>query len=242
MSGAKPVLVIGATRGAGRLAVDLLLREGRKVRVLARKPEEARADFGDSVEVVKGDITRPETLADAIRGTAGILLTAGVTKRPAPERLVKSTEYDGTLNVLEAARTANFEGRLVYMSAVGTTRWSPLGFLLNLIKGNTLKWRGEGEEAIRASGVDYAIVHAGILNDQPGGRHALLVTQRRLPLSPRYRLSRADAAEVLVHALTDPRTSRSTIDVVWTGGEPTRDWNLLFRDVRPDEPANGSGG
>lgn len=242
MSGAKPVLVIGATRGAGRIAVDLLLREGRKIRVLARSPDKARADFGDSVEVVEGDITRPETLADAIRGAAGILLTAGVTKRPAPEALVKSTEYDGTLNVLEAARAAGFEGRLVYMSAIGTTRWSPLAFVLNLIKGNTLEWRRKGEEAIRASGVDYTIVHAGVLNDQPADKHALLITQRRLALSPRYRLSRADAAEVLVHALTDPRTSRATIDVVWTRGEPTRDWNLLFRDVCPDGAANGSGG
>jgi uncharacterized protein YbjT (DUF2867 family) len=236
MSGAKPVLVIGATRGTGRLAIDFLLREGRHVRALARDPDKAKAELGDSVEVVRGDLTRPETLADAIRGAGAVVLTAGVTKRPAPEKLVKATEFDGTVNVLKAAKAAGFGGRLLYMSAVGTTRASLLAFLLNRIKGNTLKWRAEGERAIRASGLDYTIVHAGILNDDPGREHALRITQRRLPLSPRYRLSRADAAEVLVHALAEPKASRATIDVVWTRGEPTRDWNALFRYVHPDPP------
>ena len=240
MKGDGPVLVIGATQGTGRLVADLLLREGTPVRVLARTPEKAREIFGGAVEVVQGDLTKPETLAPALRGASGVVLTAGVTKRPAPERLVKSTEYDGTLNVLRAARATGFRGRLVYMGAIGTTRWSVLAFLLNLIKGNTLKWRRRAEEEIRRSWLDYTIVHAGILADGPAGKHALMVTRRRLPMRPWYRLGREDAAEVIVHALREPRARNATLDVVWKRGEPTRDWSSLFRDAASDPSAETS--
>jgi len=231
------VLVIGGTRGTGRLAVELLLRVGFSVRVLARDPVKAREAFGDRVEVVQGDVTRAETLHPAVRGADHVVLTAAVTTRPAPERLVRATVFDGTVNVLEAARAVAFRGRLVYMSALGTTRRSALGFLLNLAKGNTLEWRRRAEEEIRRSGMDYTIVHAGILNDEPAGRRAIRVTQQRLPLSPRYRISRGDVAGILVHALREPRAERATIDVAWGRGEPIRDASILFREVVPD-PAN----
>jgi uncharacterized protein YbjT (DUF2867 family) len=228
------VLVIGATQGTGRHVVRKLLRDGWPVRVLARDPAKAGAAFSDAVEVVRGDLTDAGTLRPALKGAAHVILTAGVTKRPAPERLVKATEFEGTVNVVNAAREAGLAGRLLYMSAIGTTRWSPLAFLLNLIKGNTLKWRHRAEEEIRASGLGYTIVHAGILNDRPGGERAITVTQRRLPLSPRYRIGREDAAEVLVRALRDPRTRNATLDAVWGGGEPPADGDSLFAGIAPD--------
>ncbi|HEX5723954.1 MAG TPA: NAD(P)H-binding protein [Longimicrobiaceae bacterium] len=223
------MLVIGATQGTGRHVVRKLLRDGWPVRVLARDPDKASAAFGDAVQVVPGDLTRVETLPPALDGVEHVVLTAGVTKRPAPQRLVKATEFDGTVNVLRAARETGLAGRLLYMSAMGTTRWSVLAFLLNLIKGNTLKWRRRGEAAIRESGIDYTIVHAGILSGRRAGERAIRVTQRRLPLSWRYRLGREDAAEVLVRALREPRTRNTTLDV-WNEGEPA-DLDSLFAGV-----------
>ncbi|HEV7591485.1 MAG TPA: SDR family oxidoreductase [Longimicrobium sp.] len=236
MTEPEPVLVIGATQGTGRHVVRRLLRDGWSVRVLARDPARARAIFGDSVQVAPGDLTRAETLRPAIEGAGHVVLTAGVTKRPAPEALVRSTEFEGTVNVVNAAREAGLTGRLLYMSAIGTTRWSLLGVLLNLIKGNTLKWRRRAEEEIRGSGLDYTIVHAGILNDRPGGQRAIRVTQRRLPLSPRYRISREDAADVLVLALRDPRSRNATLDVAWVRGTPSTDRDSLFAGIQPERP------
>jgi uncharacterized protein YbjT (DUF2867 family) len=234
MSRAEKVLVIGATQGTGRHAVGLLRRDGYAVRVLARNRSRAGAVLGDEVEIVEGDLTRPETLPPALRGVEHVILTAGVTKRPAPERLVKATEYDGTLNVLKAAREAGLPGRLVYMSALGTTRWSILAFLLNLIKGNTLRWRRRGEEEIRRSGVDYTIVHAGILTDASPGEKGIDIGQQHLPMSVKYRIGREDAAEVLVRALADPHTRRATFDAVWSKQAGARDWGTLFARLEPD--------
>jgi NAD(P)-dependent dehydrogenase (short-subunit alcohol dehydrogenase family) len=57
-----PILVIGGTRGTGRLIAELLSRRGDVVRVLARNPERAEARVGTIAGVVGGDITRKESL------------------------------------------------------------------------------------------------------------------------------------------------------------------------------------
>ncbi len=230
------VLVIGATRGTGHHIVRLLLRDGYRVRVLARNEARARASVSDAVEIVVGDVTKPETLPAAFPGVDHVILTVGVTQRPASEALVKPTVYDGTLHVLAAAHDAGLGGRFMYMSALGTTKWSLLAFLLNLIKGNTLRWRRRVEEEIRRSGLDYTIVHAGILTDAPAGRRGIRIGQEELPMSWRYRISREDVAEVFVRALRDPRTRNTTFDAVWSRGEAPNDWDGLFARLAPDGP------
>jgi uncharacterized protein YbjT (DUF2867 family) len=105
--------------------------DGYGVRVLPRNEAKARSRFGDTVDIMVGDVMKPDTL-----------------------------------NVLAAARDAGLAGRFLYMSAIGTTKWSLLAFLLNLIKGNMLRWRRRVEEEIRRSGLDdtTADLYAG-----PGG-------------------------------------------------------------------------
>lgn len=233
MNTGERVLVIGATQGTGAHIVRLLLREGYRVRVLARSEAKARSRFGDAVEVVEGDVTRPGTLPAAFPGVDHVILTVGVTQRPAGEALVKPTVYDGTLHVLSAARKAGLAGRFMYMSALGTTKWSLLAFGLNLIKGNTLRWRRRVEEEIRRSGLDYTIVHAGILSDAPAGRRAIDIGQDELPMRARYRIGREDVAEVFVRALRHPAARNTTFDAVWSRGEAPEELDALFDRLVP---------
>ena len=58
------ILVTGATGTVGSELVPQLVESGARVRVLARDPERARK-FGRDVEVIKGDLEKPETLAPA---------------------------------------------------------------------------------------------------------------------------------------------------------------------------------
>ncbi|MFF0308182.1 NAD(P)H-binding protein [Streptosporangium sp. NPDC004379] len=60
------ILVTGATGNVGRNVVRQLLDAGEKVRAITRDP--ARADLPGDVEVLPGDLTRPETLPVALRG------------------------------------------------------------------------------------------------------------------------------------------------------------------------------
>jgi uncharacterized protein YbjT (DUF2867 family) len=125
------------------------------------------------------------------------------------------------------------------MSALGTTRGSWLSFLLNRIKGNALEWRRLAAEEIRGSGLSYTIVRAGILTDGPAGQRAIEISQNEYPMLPRYRISRADVAEVFVQALRHPETRNTSFDAVWASGKPIRSWSTLFAGLLPDRPGSG---
>ena len=228
------VLVIGATQGTGYLIVNLLLRDGYRVRALARNEAKAKEKLSSPVEVVVGDITKLNTLPTAMKDVDHIMFTAGVTQRPASERLIIATEYEGVKNTLAAAKDVGFNGRFLYMTSIGVTKSSLAATLLNLVKGNTLKWRKLAEDAIRKSGLEYTIIRAGFLMNSPGGRRAIEVSQREYPLGFKYRISRADVAETFVQALKHPGTRRTTFDVVWAKGGHRQEWDVLFGQLTPD--------
>lgn len=171
---------------------------------------------------------------DAMRDVDHVIFTAGVTQRPAGERLIVATEYEGVKNTIAAARTAGFNGRFLYMTSIGVAKSSLAAILLNLIKRNTLKWRRLAEGEIRKSGLEYTVVRAGFLTNSPGGRRAIEVSQRGYPLALKYRISRADIAETLVQALKHPLTRRTTFEVVWGRCGQRREWDVLFGELMPD--------
>jgi uncharacterized protein YbjT (DUF2867 family) len=238
-----PVLVIGGTRGTGKLIAERLLLLGVPVQVLARNASGARKRFPPEVEIIPGDLTKPRTLAPAIRGAGHIVFTAGCRSgRPASEAKIRAIEYAGTLETLGAAREAGFGGRFLYMTASGVGRPSLLASFLNRYKGNTLKWRSRAEEAIRASPLDYTIIRTGVLLNRPGGNRAVQVTQAALPLSFRYRIARADVADGFVAALTHPRTVRTTFEIVWGKGPRREGWPSLLDRLSPDSSSGHGNG
>ena len=230
-----PILLIGGTRGTGLLIARLLVRYGQNVRALARDPARATAQLGPDIEVVRGDITRGATLPAALEGVRHIIFTAGRRSgRPFTASQIRRTEYEGVINTLTAARDTKFAGRFLYMTASGVWRRSFWSVALNLYKGNTLRWRRRAETAIRASGLPYTIIRTGMLTNQPGGTRAIEVTQRSLPLSPRYRIAREDVATVFVAALEHPQTVRATFEIVWGKGPSSSEWTDRLDHVEPD--------
>ena len=93
-------LVIGATAHFGRQAVEELVAAGAPVRALTRTPE--RAGLSAEVDVVRGDLTKPETLPPALAGVeaAFLVLQYGMDVGP----------------LLEAAGRAGLR-RLVFLSS-----------------------------------------------------------------------------------------------------------------------------
>jgi uncharacterized protein YbjT (DUF2867 family) len=235
MSENQPVLIIGGTRGTGLLIVRLLESQHVACRVLARDPTRARGVFGPGVDVVPGDITKKDTLPRAIEGVRHLFFTAGCRSgHAATEEQIKAVEYAGVLNTLTEARRAGLTGRFLYMTASGVTSRSLLAICLNLYKGNTLVWRRRAEEAIRESAIDYSIIRAGMLMNRPSGRRPIRVTQEALPLSIRYRIARADVAEVFLAALREPRASRATFEAVWADRQQPETWREVLRALKSD--------
>jgi uncharacterized protein YbjT (DUF2867 family) len=69
------ILVTGATGNVGNELVRLLIKEGRRLRVLSRDPEQSTR-FPKTVEFVCGDLKRTETLTKALNGIEKVYLLA----------------------------------------------------------------------------------------------------------------------------------------------------------------------
>lgn len=84
------ILVIGGTAHFGRQTVEVLAEAGRAVRVLSRSPE--RAGLPEAVEVVRGDLSDPSTLAPALRDATELFLVLpyGMDARPLLEQARES--------------------------------------------------------------------------------------------------------------------------------------------------------
>ena len=211
-----PILIIGGTRGTGRLIALRLLDDGLRVRVLARNPAAARERLDDRCEIVRGDLTDAPSLPPALADARHVIFTAGCRSgHPVRSTTVRKTEYQGVVNSLAAAEAAAFNGRFLYMTSSGVGQRSFWTFSLNLYQGNTLHWRWRAEAAILASKIPYTIIRTGVLLNAQSRPHAIMVTQQALPLSPRHRIARADVAEVFRAALDEPAAIRATFEIAW---------------------------
>jgi len=114
------VLVTGATGFVGANVARRLVAEGHRVRVLARPASSLTALEGCAVEVVRGDVLEPDSVARAIQGCAQVFHLAADYRLWAkdPSEIYRNN-VDGTRNMLEACVQARVE-RVVYTSSVGT--------------------------------------------------------------------------------------------------------------------------
>lgn len=66
------ILVTGASGTVGQRLVSHLLEAGQEVRALTRNPD--TTSFASGVEVISGDLAKPQTLAPALDGVSGLHL------------------------------------------------------------------------------------------------------------------------------------------------------------------------
>ena len=216
------IAVIGATRGTGLAAMRQLIAAGRPVAAVVRSIEKARGLFGDKAALIYGDVTRPETLAQAIDPDwAGIVFTVDITGGIAGRGMFASREriravmYGGLVNTVEACKQCGFKGRLVLLSTIGLTEPSTAMAILNRVKPGLRDHSLDKGEYLKRSGLDWTIVRAGILNDKAAGQHGLVITAEDRPLQMRYQIGRADVARVMLASVTHPAVGRRELSVFW---------------------------
>ncbi|MFF1451470.1 NAD(P)H-binding protein [Streptomyces sp. NPDC058274] len=134
------ILVTGATGTIGSEVVRQLSARGAKVRALTRDPSRARTPAG--VEVVRGDFGEPASVAEALAG-ATALFAVGVL---GPD----DAQTDAAL--VTAARAAGVS-RVVKLSAIGTG---------NPAVGPSGSWHLPGEQAVRASGLEWTVLRPSL--------------------------------------------------------------------------------
>ncbi|KRC60452.1 NAD-dependent dehydratase [Agromyces sp. Root81] len=133
------VLVTGADGFIGSHLVEALVRDGHDVRAIVIYNsldswgwlDSAPSEITSQVEVVPGDIRDPALMMSAVAGCDAVLHLAALIAIPysyvAPDLYVQ-TNIQGTLNLLNAARTAGVS-RFIHTSTsevYGTARYVPM--------------------------------------------------------------------------------------------------------------------
>src|SRR5579863_8816440 len=114
------ILVTGATGFLGSALVTELLKQQQPVRVLARDEARARAQFGDAVEIVVGEITEVAQVRRAVEGASIVYHFAGRLYHPStPAELYYRTHVEGTHILLEACKNQGQLQRIVHCSTTG---------------------------------------------------------------------------------------------------------------------------
>ena len=139
------IAITGGTGFVGNHLADRLISEGHEVVLLARRP---RATQG----FVASDLSDVAQLTEAFAGCDAVAHCAGIN-REIGDQTYQRVHVEGTRNVVEAAKAAG-AGKIVLMS-----------FLRARPNCNSpyheSKW--QAEEIVRASGLDYTIIKAGVV-------------------------------------------------------------------------------
>ena len=138
------ILVTGATGPVGSEVVKQLVEAGQKVRALVRDP--AKAKFDKAVEVVVGDLTKPETLKAAF---AGIDKAFVLVNGPELDRL--------EANAFDAAKRAGVKHIVKMSGGIEGDRKS------DVMAGTVLlKWHRDSEQRLRELGINWTILRPGV--------------------------------------------------------------------------------
>ncbi len=226
------VLVTGATGRTGSLVFQKLQANPDQfsVRGLGRSPEKIKQVLGGGANCNVADIRQPEALQTLMKDCDAVaILTSSVPvvkgqpqpgQRPEmgfnPGEMPEVIDYQGQVNQIEAAKAAGV-GHIVLVGSMGGT--NPDHMLNKIGNGNILLWKRKAEQYLIDSGIDYTIIRAGGLLDQPGGKREILVGKddhllTNPPDGIPTSIPRADVAELVVQALVTPTARNKAFDTI----------------------------
>ncbi|OBA95562.1 oxidoreductase [Mycobacteriaceae bacterium 1482268.1] len=206
-------LVTGATGYIGGRLVPRLVDASLRVRAMARNPDKlANAPWRDDVEVVRGDLTEPDSLTEAFDGVEVVYY---LVHSMGTSRDFVSEERRSAHNVVEAARRAGV-CRLVYLSGL-----HPEGTELS----RHLASRTEVGEILIESGIETVVLQAGIVIGTGSASFEMIrhLTDR-LPLmtAPKWVRNKIQpiAIDDALHYLTAAATAQVPNSRTWDIGGP----------------------
>jgi uncharacterized protein YbjT (DUF2867 family) len=171
------VLVTGANGFVGSHAIPALLDAGHHVIALVRDDdgaEEVMRRLPDarrpSVEIRRGDVTKPDTLPGALAGADAVLHLAAVPRDWDGGQTLRLVNTEGTRNVVAAMQAAGVE-RLVHLGGLGLADEPDLHFASSKMKGMAI---------VRESGLRWTILAPSLLFGPRDGFFNILADLVRL--------------------------------------------------------------
>jgi uncharacterized protein YbjT (DUF2867 family) len=133
----KKILVIGGTGSLGQPVAHHLKESGFEVRVMSRDVEKAKNLFDESFELVQGDVTDSDSLAQALNGCQGVHISV-----MGDDDLICVENIVALVPKLKLERITYISGSTVFEQ----NRWFPM-----------IEQKLIAEKAIRECGVPYTI-------------------------------------------------------------------------------------
>lgn len=205
------MVIFGATGGAGRELVTQALQAGHEVTAVARNPASFTVRH-ERLTVVKGDVGDADSVARAIAGQEGVVVTVG----PRPGTPAGTLISDAARHALEGSRQHGVR-RLVFVSglmvgeargvsavqrvAISLYRWMNRSLYLDKVKA---------EKSVLDSTVPWTIVRPPMFGDVPPRGQYRLGEDLDVKL---VKMSNRDVADALLAALTEPRYERKVLEL-----------------------------
>lgn len=217
------VLVVGSTGTIGTEVVSESVRTGHRTRALVRDARRT-GRLDPAAEIVVGQLTDADALADAVEGVDAVIFTHGSSDG-------QGVNYGAVRNVIHALKGRQV--RIALMTSIGVTRRHDLA-----------DWKRRGERLVRASGNAYTIVRPGWFDANACDEQRIVMRQgdTRWTGSPADgAISRREIARVLVDSLTQPGAERRTLELVAERGNEQPDLGPVFTALTPDAAGSFDG-
>lgn len=167
-----PVFITGGTGFVGGNIRTIL--GNRSVRLLVRDKARAGTDLGDNVELVEGDVTKPESMRGSMDGCSAVVHLVAIISEEGGATF-DGVIHQGTVHVVDEAKRAGIP-RFVHMSALGARDDARFPYM-------QAKWRAE--QAVQSSGIPWTIFRPSVIfgpDDEFINQLASVV--RKLPVIP----------------------------------------------------------
>lgn len=149
------IAVTGASGYVGSHITRRLAQEGYAVKALVhnrqRAEKEARLS-GLPIEWVEADVTRPETLQNALKDVDAVIHTVAIAIEKG-DRTYEKINFEGTVKLIEAAKKNGIQ-RFINISQLGADAKLPYRFLAS---------KGKAQDYVAASGLDWTAFRPSVI-------------------------------------------------------------------------------
>ena len=200
------IIVFGATGKTGQHVCRLSLEQGHQVTAFTRSASRIDGSV-PNLRAAQGDVMDAESVAAAVAGHDAAIVALGSNGLKD-----KTTLRAGTENVISGTRQHQV-GRLVVLSAAGVGEsWKQTPWLARIMFRTMLRNiyadHTAQEVLVMASGVDWTIVRAAILKDNPATGQYVAGNQSKVK-----HINREDLAHFLVQQVADDAYLHQAISV-----------------------------
>lgn len=213
------VFVAGATGQTGRRIVAELVKRNISVCALVRDENKAKEILSPEVELVVGDVLKPDSYSWALANCNLVICATGAT--PSWDiTAFYQVDYEGSKKLINLAKENQIEKFIFVTSLCVSKFFHPLNLF-----GLVLFWKKQAEKYLMDSGLTYTIVRPGGLKNEDN-QYPLVVSGADTLFEGS--IPRLKVAQVCVESIFHPETNNRILEIVAQEDAPSKNWDELL--------------